>query len=391
MELEQYLGPLNKEIESEASKSDKGSIGLIKRKMKRQEVLKESLGIDVSKDSLSYCLGTLNGDLSKTFIQGTDVVNDPSGFKKLDIWLRKHHVQSDCLSIVMESTGVYHEGIAGYLFQKGYKVSILQSGRVKRYAQSLDQRSKTDALDSRMLSMLGCERQLTAWEPPSDHLQKLRSLSRERSCLVKERSLELNRAHALNHGVYKDIQTEKRYQQRMELLQVQIGEIEFEMQSVIRADEALSEKMGYMVSIPGVSFISAATVLAETLGFSTISSAKQLTSYAGYDVVLRESGNYKGKTHISKKGNKHIRAVLHMPSMTAVRLNPSLKPFYERLKPRKDKPLIALIAVQRKLLVLMFSLYKKNEYYDPKYEIKKRQKLKALAAQDSSNINITAS
>lgn len=341
--------------------------------MKSEKVLKESLGIDVSKDSLSFCLGVLKVNLTKDFIPGSDVSNQTSGFKKLDVWVRKNISLKALPTIVLESTGVYHEGIAYYLHHKGYKVSILQSGRVKRYAQSLDQRSKTDALDSKMLSMLGCERQLSAWEPPCVGLQKLRALSRERSSLVKERSLELNRAHALNKAVYNDPQTGKRYQQRMELLKGQIAEIEFEMQTVIKADVELTTKIGYLESIPGVSFISAATVVAETLGFSTISSGKQLTSYAGYDVVLRESGNYKGKTRISKKGNKHIRAVLHMPSMTAIRINPSLKPFYERLKPKKAKPLIALIAVQRKLLVLMYSLWKNNEYYDPEYEIKKRQ------------------
>ncbi|MBL7471173.1 transposase, partial [Robertkochia sediminum] len=73
-------------------------------------------------------------------------------------------------------------------------------------------------------------------------------------------------------------------------------------------------------------------------------SAKQLTSYVGYDVVLRESGTMKGKSKISKKGNRHIRAVLHMPSMTAVRCNPTLKPFYMRLKSTKSKPIIGLVA-----------------------------------------------
>ncbi len=82
-----------------------------------------------------------------------------------------------------------------------------------------------------------------------------------------------------------------------------------------------------------------------------------------------------GKSRISKKGNKHIRAVLHMPSMSAIRFNPSMKPFYERLKPKKQKPLIALVAVQRKFLVLMYSLWKNETYYDPDYEIKKRQGL----------------
>lgn len=71
-------------------------------------------------------------------------------------------------------------------------------------------------------------------------------------------------------------------------------------------------------------------MVGETLGFELIVNAKQLTRYTGYDVVLRDSGNFKGKTRISKKGNSHIRAVLHMPSMTCVRCNPTLRRFYKR-------------------------------------------------------------
>ena len=135
-----------------------------------------------------------------------------------------------------------------------------------------------------------------------------------------------------------------------------------------------------MASIPGISFISAATVAGETLGFESIDNGKQLSSYAGYDVILRESGSFKGKTRISKKGNSHIRAALHMPSMTCVRCNPTLKTFYQRLKPKKSKPLVALVAVQRKLLILMYTLWRNEENYDAEFETKKQQKHKAFAA-----------
>ena len=177
----------------------------------------------------------------------------------------------------------------------------------------------------------------------------------------------------------------------MQLLTIQITEIEVEMQEIVNKDSVLTDKMNLLKSIPGLSFISIATVVAETSGFSLFTSAKQLVSYSGYDIVLRESGNYRGKTRISKKGNKHIRAVLHMPSMTAIRVNPTLKPFYNRLKPKKLKPLIALIAVQRKLLILMYSLWKNNEYYDPKHEIKKAARKQVLAAQDRNKISFVTS
>jgi transposase len=129
-------------------------------------------------------------------------------------------------------------------------------------------------------------------------------------------------------------------------------------------------------------------VIAETSGIALIKSGKQLTSYAGYDVVMKESGSYRGKTKISKKGNRHIRAVLHMPSMTCVRVNPTLKPFYQSLNPTKAKPMIALVAVQRKLLILMFTLCKNEEYYDGKFKQKKQQENKSLTAQDSKQLKV---
>ena len=337
----------------------------------KELVLKQALGIDVSKASLSMCLGVMNGQLEKNFIPRTDVTNDLSGFKELSKWLKKVSAGEVSPIVVLEATGVYHEGISLYLHGLGYAVSIMQSGRVKRYAQSLDQRSKTDALDSKMLSMLGCERELSVWSPPSALMQELKAMSRERSTLIKQKCIDGNRQSALNSSAYSSKKEVKRYNQRLKLLVSQINDVEQEMRDLVHSDPGLTEKMGYLESIPGVSFICGITVVSETSGFDLINNAKQLTSYAGYDIVMKESGTYRGKTRISKKGNSHIRAVIHMPSMTAIRVNPTRKPFYERLKPRKVKPLIALVAVQRKMLILMYTLWKKGEYYDGEFEQKK--------------------
>ncbi len=337
----------------------------------KTEVLKKALGIDVSKGSLSLCLGLVKDDLSKDFLSREDVTNDKQGFKELDKWLKKSSKGTDKPIVVMEATGVYHEGVAQYLYNKGYIVSVMQSGSVKRYAQSLDQRSKTDALDSKMLSMLGCEREPQVWSPPSELMQHLKSLSRERSTLLQEKSVENNRQQAIESSNYQDKRAQKRFKQRMKLLESQLEAIESEMLELSESDEELSRKLSYPMSIPGVSFITAVTVVAETSGFSLINNGKQLTSYAGYDVVLRDSGTFKGKTRISKKGNKHIRSVLHMPSMAAIRFNPTLKPFYQRLKPKKVKPIVALVAVQRKMLLLIYTLWKNEENYDAEFERKK--------------------
>jgi transposase len=353
----------------------------------KKEVLMQWLGIDVSKSSFSCYLATLSSDLKKNYEQGCDLGNDTKGYDQLAQWLSVRIQDPERFIVVMEATGVYHQALALNLYQRGYKVSIMQSGRVKRYAQSLVQRSKTDALDSKKLSMLGCERELPLWEPPREVLSQLKALSRERSTLIRERVTSRNRLESIECSSYKNTREIGRYLKRIALIECQIMEVEAEMRELVSRDGELREGLEFLESIPGISFISAATVIGETLGFNNITNAKQLTSYAGYDVVIRESGTYKGKSSISKKGNRNIRGVLHMPSMTAVRINPTLKPFYQRLKPNKAKPIVALIAVQRKLLVLMYSLWKNQMYYDPEYAKRSGKNIEPLPHRIESILN----
>lgn len=150
-------------------------------------------------------------------------------------------------------------------------------------------------------------------------------MNRGRSSLLKDRTTETSRQGAIDSSVYSNTKALKRHKNRLRLLTAQKAIIEEEMQELISENADLERKIGFMMSIPGISFISAATVIGGTLGFESIVNTKQLASYAGYDIVLRMSGNFKGKTRISKRGNIHISAVLHMPSMICVRCNPTLK------------------------------------------------------------------
>ena len=118
------------------------------------------------------------------------------------------------------------------------------------------------------------------------------------------------------------------------------------------------------MTIKGVGLMTLATIVAETLGFEHFKSAKQVVSYAGYDVVQRESGtSIKGKTRISKKGNKYIRNALFFPAMVATRFNTDLKATYLRITSTKTSKMIGQVAIQRKLLVLVYTLWKTDSNY----------------------------
>jgi len=112
-----------------------------------------------------------------------------------------------------------------------------------------------------------------------------------------------------------------------------------------------------------------------TNGFEAIYNQKQLTSYAGLDVKIKESGKYIGKSKISKQGNAHIRRVLHFPAQTAIIHNKPMSVFYKRVNDKKKKPMIAGVGVQRKLLCLIYTLWKNDTTFDPFYEINKYTKI----------------
>lgn len=97
---------------------------------------------------------------------------------------------------------------------------------------------------------------------------------------------------------------------------------------------------------------------------------RQVTSFAGFDIVERQSGDYAGRTHISKKGNRYIRRLLYMPAMTAATHGTGkFVDLYQRIAERNTgtSKLKGLVAVERKLLIIIYTIWRKNENYDPDF------------------------
>jgi transposase len=114
--------------------------------------------------------------------------------------------------------------------------------------------------------------------------------------------------------------------------------------------------------------LTAATVLAETNGFDLIRNKRQLTSYAGLDVKEKQSGtSIKGKPRISKRGNRHLRKSMHMPSLAAIRHEPKFKAVFARLVAKHGIKMKATVAVQRRLLEMIYTIHKSNTPYKKDY------------------------
>jgi transposase len=144
-----------------------------------------------------------------------------------------------------------------------------------------------------------------------------------------------------------------------------------EIQQLIGQDELLRDKFEKISKIKGVGYLTFASLVAETGGFALFENQRQLVSYAGYDVVEHQSGKRQGRTRISKKGNSRIRRALHMPALSAVRYKePILAALYERVYDRSGIKMKAYVAVQKKLLCLIYTLWKKDTAFEANYHCK---------------------
>ena len=269
----------------------------------------------------------------------------------------------------MEATGIYHEQLAWYLFDQDCSVAVVLPNKAKKYKESLGLKSKTDSIDAKGLSRYGCEQNLKLWKPVSKKIYELRIITRQIEAVSVQATGAQNQLHALLHGRYRLKNIEKMLARQLDLFEQQKQAMQQQLLQVIEDDIVLKEKFENILKIKGLGALSLATVIAETDGFAATQSISQLTSYAGYDVVENQSGNRKGKTKISKKGNGHIRRALHFPALNMVRYEQAnFHLLYQRIYDKSNIKMKGYVAVQRKLLALIYTLWKKNEPFDNSYQ-----------------------
>lgn len=337
-------------------------------KKAKAKVIKQNIGLDISKDDFKVCFYHLDCN-GRRFIKGTRrFKNTLAGFVAFMKWIEKKRKTDVEVRITLEATGVYYENLVHFLDDNDYYVSVVLPNQSKAYAKSLNLTSKTDKLDANMLGQFGIERDLRRWQPASAKMRVLKQLTRDRENLLGEKVAISNKLHALNHSFEPDKTVIKRMKQRLNLIKKQIKQVEKQIQLTVKADEFIKNKVDKICKVKGLALITVATIIAETNGFVLFTSRGQLISYAGYDVVERESGSsVKGKTRISKKGNKHIRRVLHFPAISAVKHEPQFEQLFVRILDRTSIKMKAYVAVQRKLLILIYTLFKNDSVYDPNY------------------------
>lgn len=340
----------------------------------QQEWIKYGLGIDVSKSHFHGCLMTMNAEGRVKVVATRKFTQNQAGFSGLLEWLASHRKDSALpFQVIMEVTGVYHEQLLHYLYAQGLPAGLILPRQSKDYRKSLGFHSKNDKLDGKALAHWALHRKTTCWQPISPHIYQIRSLMRLRRSLIQNKVAMRNQLHALAHAYHDHQAVATALQQLIEQLDQQITTVEAQAKALAQADEPLWENLQRIqTSLTGVGLITLLEVMSETNGFTDFHSVKQLISYAGYDIIENQSGTFHGKTRISKNGNGRLRRALYMAALVIIRNK--VAPFYalyERVLQRnpgiKKK---AQVAVQRKLLAYLYTLWKTKQAFDPLYAIK---------------------
>lgn len=346
-----------------------------------KKIVQQSVGIDISKDSFTCCVCKRDDEMTLIFSEVSEFKNEKTGFNRFVKWVRKQTEKGIPVNYVMEATGVYYEPLAYHLNNIKQVIHVALPSKVKHYFKSLNVKTKTDINDARIIARFGSERKLSKWKPPSPIYLSLRDLTRMYEQLQVQKTAFTNMLHSKNYSNEVNKFVLKSNKSIISSIEKQLKKCELEIRKLVVSEDCLAEKVRKLATIKGVGFMTVVVIVSETLGFEQFYNLKQVASFAGYDVIERQSGtSIKGKSRISKKGNRHIRRALHFPALIAKRYNKNLQKTFNRIQERTPHKMIGYVALQRKLLTLMYVLWKNDTEYDENYEQNRNQEMKKQEA-----------
>ncbi|MBD9507113.1 IS110 family transposase [Ensifer sp. ENS10] len=308
-------------------------------------MMNDSIGVDISKDHLD--VHRLSDGVSRRF------ANDSRGHRTLIGWLERPG-----LRIVCEPTGPYHRDLEHRLAEAGFARVKVNPRQARRFAEATGRLAKTDRLDAAMLARMGALLELQARPARGPTLNDLKDLRMAREALVKNRTAARNRAKNLTLPILKRHNAEQLRQ-----IERQIAALENEIMALIKVDPDLARRFDILVSIPGVSAITAFALLIDMPELGTLDQA-QVASLAGLAPVARQSGQWIGRAFI-RGGRANVRRALYMPALVAIRFNPDLKAKYDRLKAAGKASKLAITAVMRKLIIIANALLRDGRIWEP--------------------------
>jgi transposase len=296
------------------------------------------VGIDVAKAQLDIALRP-TGDRWA-------VSNDETGLATLVV--RLHAVQPAL--IVLEATGGYHRAVVAALAAAALPLVVVNPRQVRDFAKATGQLAKTDQLDARAVAHFA-EAVRPAPRPlPDAQTEELRALLARRRQLIAMRTAEQNRLENAPHRLRADIEA------HITWLTQRVATLDDDLDTTLRASPVWRERETLYRSVPGIGPVCARTLILDLPELGTLS-RQRIAALVGVAPFNRDSGTLRG-TRTTWGGRAHVRATLYMSTLVAVRYNPILKRFYERLRTAGKVAKVALTACMRKLLTILNAMVK---------------------------------
>lgn len=318
------------------------------------------IGVDVSKSTLDYhCYGHA--------VTPDAVSNDQKGYRQLQKWIKlKVSKSKEEVLFVMEYTGIYTYNVEHFLQAHGWNY-------VKRPALDIQrsvgmQRGKSDKADARIISKYGWMNKeiLKPMQPVNDSLVELQQLMAYRDKLVTDRAAHQGRLKELQGqmGSKLSLAITQSAKYVMEVLSIEIAGIEKSIKACIAANEDIQTNYDLMVSIKGIGFVCAVSILIATENFARFDDHRKFACYCGVAPFTHTSGSsIRGKTRVSHLANKKIKALLTLAAFSAIQYDVDLKLKYEQKK-KEGKPAMNVINIIRaKLIERIFTVIKRQSPY----------------------------
>lgn len=322
------------------------------------------VGVDISAKEAHVMSISADGEISEAFI----IEQTPAGMAELEQrLLASGHTPADVL-VVMEATGAYWMKLATYLYEAGFAISVINPAQAHHFAKALLNRSKTDAIDARILAQLAAKLQPKPWKPASATYEQLYQRLAQRDAVLEMLQQERNRRHALRLRPTVVVQVEAKIETHIAFLQSQLDDLDREIKDAIAQDHAWDEAAGLLRSIKGFGPIATAWLLTATHNFTACERPEQIASYAGLVPRLFESGSsISRRSAIGYAPHARLREALYMATLSAVQHNPAIKAFYHRLLDNGKTKKAALCACARKLVHIAWAVVTKQVIWQPDF------------------------
>ena len=307
------------------------------------------VGIDVAKEKLDVSVRPLDERFS--------VSNDPAGHAMLVERLQGRPIAR----IVLEATGGYEAPAALALSRAQLPVCVVNPRQVKDFKRSTGQLAKTDVIDADVLARFGEAIRPDVRPLPDEALRELSGLVARRQQLVEMRTAEKNRLEKKPPRI-----VARRIQSHVDWLDREIERFEEDLDRTIKGSPLFSEKSGLLRGVNGVGPVVSSFFIAHLPELGRLN-RKEIAALVGVAPFARESGKIEaGHRHIWG-GRGHVRKLLYMGTVSAIRFNPVIQAFYERLlaagKPKK----VAITACMRKLLTILNAMVRAGTSWDPAF------------------------